>query len=283
METKSSCSFIELRENILKERQNLSPKLRQIADYALGNPDDMAVETIAIIAERAHVQPSALIRFSHYFGFRGFSHMQQLYKERLLRGGLNYNERIRILSSKIEDNNNSGIIDDFVQGSIEALQSLTSDINLSVFEEAIHLLYKAETIWLSGVRRCYPVATYFNYAFSQLGKKNIILDGTGHMSKIHSQNIGKNDTILALSFKDYAQEVQDIIQKGKHNGAHIVSITDSAFSPLVNLSDVALEIHEVEVHAFRSLSTSMCLALSIVVALGNRMREPIEEEFNNDQ
>ncbi len=278
MDTKSSHSFVELRENILKEREKLSPKLRQIADYALGNPDDIAVETIATIAKRAHVQPSALIRFSHYFGFRGFSHMQQLYKERLLRGGLNYNERIRILSSTIEDNNNSSLINDFVQGSIEALQSLTSDINLSVFEEAIDWLYKAETIWITGVRRCYPIASYFNYALSQLGKNNIILDGTGHMSKIHSQNIGEKDIILAISFKDYAQEVQDIIQKGRQNGAHIVSITDSTFSPLVSLSDVTLEIHEVEVHAFRSLSTSMCLALSMIVALGNRMRKPINKE-----
>ncbi|MFV0322480.1 MAG: MurR/RpiR family transcriptional regulator [Alphaproteobacteria bacterium] len=269
---KSAESFIGLRDRMIKERANLSPRLVQIADYAIENPDDMALATVATIANNAQVQPSALIRFANHFGFSGFSQMQKVYKERLLRVGLNYNERINLLSADADDKGDFALMSDFVQGSVTALHSLTSELNLAAFEKAIEILAQAETIWIAGVRRSYPIAAYFNYALSQLGKSNIILDGTGFMTNVHSRNMHSGDVILAISFKDYAKEVQEIMDKGREKGAKIVSITDSVFSPLVTKSDVSLEIHEVEVHAFRSLSTSMCLALSMVVALGNHMR-----------
>lgn len=269
---KSAENFVGLRDRMIKERVNLSPRLAQIADYAIENPDDMALATVATIANNAQVQPSALIRFANHFGFSGFSQMQKVYKERLLRAGLNYDERINLLTTNADDKGDFALMSDFVQGSVTALHSLTSELNLAAFEKAIDILAAAETIWIAGVRRSYPIAAYFNYALSQLGKNNIILDGTGFMTNIHSRNIQSSDVILAISFKDYAKEVQEIMDKGKEKGAKIVSITDSVFSPLVAKSDVSLEIHEVEVHAFRSLSTSMCLALSMVVALGNHMR-----------
>lgn len=269
---KSAQNFVGLRDRMIKERVNLSPRLAQIADYAIENPDDMALATVATIANNAQVQPSALIRFANHFGFSGFSQMQKVYKERLLRAGLNYDERINLLTTNADDKGDFALMSDFVQGSVTALHSLTSELNLAAFEKAIDILAAAETIWIAGVRRSYPIAAYFNYALSQLGKNNIILDGTGFMTNIHSRNIQSSDVILAISFKDYAKEVQEIMDKGKEKGAKIVSITDSVFSPLVAKSDASLEIHEVEVHAFRSLSTSMCLALSMVVALGNHMR-----------
>lgn len=269
---KSAENFVGLRDRMIKERVNLSPRLAQIADYAIENPDDMALATVATIANNAQVQPSALIRFANHFGFSGFSQMQKVYKERLLRAGLNYDERINLLTTNADDKGDFALMSDFVQGSVTALHSLTSELNLAAFEKAIDILAAAETIWIAGVRRSYPIAAYFNYALSQLGKNNIILDGTGFMTNIHSRNIQSSDVILAISFKDYAKEVQEIMDKGKEKGAKIVSITDSVFSPLVAKSDASLEIHEVEVHAFRSLSTSMCLALSMVVALGNHMR-----------
>lgn len=48
-----------LRADLAAKRDHLSPRLRDIADFALRNPNDMALETIAVIAERAGVPLSA--------------------------------------------------------------------------------------------------------------------------------------------------------------------------------------------------------------------------------
>jgi DNA-binding MurR/RpiR family transcriptional regulator len=57
----------------------LSKCLKQIASYALDNPSEMALETIASVAPRAGVQPSSLIRFAKVFGFSGGSEMQRVF------------------------------------------------------------------------------------------------------------------------------------------------------------------------------------------------------------
>ncbi len=58
-DTDAPTSFTALQAAIAQRQNSLSPRLRQIAEYALSNPNDMALETVAQIAERAGVQPSA--------------------------------------------------------------------------------------------------------------------------------------------------------------------------------------------------------------------------------
>ncbi len=266
--------FFSFKEKIISEQENLSPRLQQIGRYVIENPDDIALQTVAALAKKAGVQPSAFIRFANHFGFTGFTQMQQLYKDHLLQGGAGYQERIKALALNNQGKHtNFAIINDFVEGSREALNSLTNILNLEAFDKTIHMLNEAQTIWVMGVRRCYPLASYFHYAFSRLGKRNIIIDGTGSMTDVHAQTMTKDDVLLVMSFKDYAKEVQKTAKLAQQQGVKVVAITDSPLSPFMKLSDVLLEIHEVEVHAFRSLSTSMCLALSMIVALGNLMQE----------
>ena len=64
-------SFDELVTVISSNYPKLSRRLQQIAHYALANPNEIALETIAIIAQRASVQPSSLIRFAKTFGYGG--------------------------------------------------------------------------------------------------------------------------------------------------------------------------------------------------------------------
>ncbi len=266
--------FFSLREKIISEQENLSPRLQQIGRYAIENPDDMALQTVANLAQKAGVQPSAFIRFANHFGFTGFSQMQQVYKDHLLQGGTGYQERIKALALHNQgEHTNFAILNDFVKGASEALNSLTNVLSLKAFDQAIHMLNEAQTIWIMGVRRCYPLASYFHYALSRLGKRNIIIDGTGSMTGVHAQTMIDKDVLLVMSFKDYAKEAQKVAKFAQQQGVSVVAITDSPLSPFMKLSDVLLEIHEVEVHAFRSLSTSMCLALSMIVALGNLMQE----------
>jgi len=66
-------SFDDLQRAIIDRFPGLSKRLQQIASYALDNPSEVALETIASVAERADVQPSSLIRFAKVFGFPGYS------------------------------------------------------------------------------------------------------------------------------------------------------------------------------------------------------------------
>src|SRR4051812_6074555 len=87
--------YEDLRNEIAARYGDLSNRLQQIARFALDNPDDMALKTIAVIAEQAGVPPSAMIRFAKAFGFEGFSDMQRVFRSRLVDRAPRYRDRIR--------------------------------------------------------------------------------------------------------------------------------------------------------------------------------------------
>ena len=76
----------ELRAAILVRYESLSKRLQQIARYVLDEPNAMALETLAVLAERTGVQPSAIVRFAKSFGFDGATQMQRLFRDGLLSG-----------------------------------------------------------------------------------------------------------------------------------------------------------------------------------------------------
>ena len=57
-----------LRALIAQRAEDLPRRLMQVAGYALDNPDEIAFGTVASIAAKADVQPSALVRFSRALG-----------------------------------------------------------------------------------------------------------------------------------------------------------------------------------------------------------------------
>ena len=50
----------------------------------------------------------------------------------------------------------------------------------------------------------------------------------------------------------------------------VIAMTDSPFSPLAPLSKVLFEIVETDYAAFRAMSATTCLAMTLAVAVGER-------------
>ena len=66
-------TYESLKQEIAERHDQLPKRLLQIAEFTMEQPDFVALETVANIADKAKVQPSSLIRFAKLFGFDGFS------------------------------------------------------------------------------------------------------------------------------------------------------------------------------------------------------------------
>ena len=74
----------KLRAEIVRRHEELSPRLQQVAQFVLDHPQDMGLQTLAVIAQRCHVQPSTVVRFAKAMGYRGASDMQRLFRDEIL-------------------------------------------------------------------------------------------------------------------------------------------------------------------------------------------------------
>ena len=273
--------YEHLRNKLVEDYSDLSGRLQQITRYAMTHPNDMALETIAVLAKRTEVPPSSLIRFAKSFGFSGFSEMQKVFQQGLLGRMSEYQKRVQNLNLEIsqqedEIQSNLGY---FVQGGIQALQNLRKTVKDEDIEKAASIMIESDVVHIAAQRRSFPIGTYLTYALSHLGVPNILLDSVGGMFPEQGKNIRKGDVLLAISFSPYAHEVLKLAGNVKEQGIPVIVISDSILNPLGLFSDVCMEVEETEIFGFRGviLSALMCLSLSLVVELGSQMEKQKKE------
>ena len=267
-------TYDELHRRIVDRHAELSRQLQRIAAFAVENPNDMALETVAGIAERLGVQPSSLIRFAKAFAFSGFSEMQKVFRQRLIDGTPDYKERIRSIDdAEVTKDHGAAVplLSAYAEGSIAALHHLVENVDRDRFDRAVEILAAADTVHLAAQRRSFPVAAYLAYAMSQMGKRNVLLDGAGGMFFQQTRSIRAGDALVAISFRTYSPDVVELVKSANVRNIPVLAVTDSPLSPLVSDAAVCLEVEEVQVHSFRSLSATMTLALALVVGLGREI------------
>lgn len=266
--------FAALKTLITERAPALPKRLTQIASFALENPDEIAFGTVSSIAEQAQVQPSTLVRFSQALGYQGFSDMQEIFRSRLRDRILNYGERLQQLREHARETSKPNVIfQGFCEASAKSIAALEEKLDPADLDRAVEELARAETIYLIGLRRSFPIACYMAYAFGKLGVRAILVDAVGGLAAEQLTFAGPKDAVLAISFTPYASETISLARAAAQKGVPIVSITDSPFSPLAQIAGLWIEISEANFEGFRSMAATLTLAMTLTVAIAERREQ----------
>src|SRR6185437_16622839 len=136
------------------------------------------------------------------------------------------------------------ILEGFLGAAERSLGEVRTAIEAHKLEQAVELLAAAETIYLVGLRRSFPIAAYMAYAMGKLGIRNVLVDGIAGLGPEQLSFVTARDALVAISFTPYASETVALTQAARAHAGRIVSITDSAFSPIAPVSDLWFEVVE---------------------------------------
>lgn len=265
-------SLDQLQQAISRNYDDLSKRLQQVARFLLEHPNTVALETVASLAEQCDVPPSTLVRFAAAFEYNGFSEMQNLFRQALVEQTSSYSERVKLSKSTLSTTiDASHILEEFSSSNAFSMNHMNHHFSQEMLNKAVDLLENAQNIYLIGLRRAFPISSYFAYSLRHLNKTTHLIDGGGGMLIEQASNIRENDVIIATAFSPYAKETVNVSEYAFKAGAQVIAITDSKISPLAALSDVCFDIKEAEVLGFRSLTSSMTLAQTLLVALAYRL------------
>lgn len=263
--------FAALKALIAERAPALPKRLTQIAGFALENPDEIAFGTVSSIAEQAEVQPSTLVRFSQALGYQGFSDMQEIFRSRLRDRILNYDERLQQLREHARETSKPNVIfHGFCEASAKSIAALQEKLDPADLDKAVEQLARAETIYLIGLRRSFPIASYMAYALGKLGVRAILVDAVGGLAAEQITFAGPGDAVLAISFTPYASETVSLTRAAAEKGVPVISVTDSPFSPLAQIAGLWIEISEANFEGFRSMAATLTLAMTLTVAIAER-------------
>ena len=265
-------TYEELKETIAAAYPRLSPQLQRLSRFALEKPHDLALGTVAAVAQANEVQPSSMIRFANALGFDGFSQMQQVFQSHLVERSAPYRERIRQMrSSAAGAAGDAGVLPQFVGEAIHELQQLEEHVDPARLTAAVRILAESPRIHVLAQRRAFPVACYLAYALNQLELQAHLLDGLGGMLGEFAHTIRAGDALVVASFRNYTPAVVETALAARARGVSVIAITDSPLSPLKPAADVCFELGDDSTRPFRSLVAPLCLAQALVVSTGHHL------------
>jgi len=274
-------SVERLLQLITDEYDSLPRQLKRIANYMSQQSDRVMVDRVSDIARQCEVHPSAIVRFSQRFGFRGFSEMQALFREAYTDKTSpiqNYQQRIRRMIVNRSHRASSGeLARECINATCSGLERLAHELDEAAFDKAVDLLVESDNIYVVGVRRSFAVAHYLVYNLQHTKKRIHLVSGLGGGYREQMRSVREGDLIIAVSFSPYGKETQQCVRIAQHHKARTLIVTDSQVAPLAKRADALLLVNEGNAFAFRSLSATLSLCQALFIAVAYRMELKVEE------
>jgi hypothetical protein len=267
-----------LRALVAKESEQLTPRMRDAAHYALEHPNDLALCPLADLARQSQLSPVAFIRMAQALGFEGFSDLKRLFRAPLQQTAKpSHSERIRHYGGELtldRPQDPAAVLRAFSQANIVSLQHLQADAQALPLKAAIVQLQSARLVHVIGLRRSYAVASYLAYALNRIGRAAVQITAQGGMVNEQASAVGPQDLVAAISFPPYAADTLKVCEQAKANGAKVLAITNGVLSPLGRIADFVIEVNDAELKGFRSLTSALCVVQTLVmgIAFGKRHR-----------
>jgi len=261
---------------IHEQYARMSKSWQRIAMYLTQAPNEVALHPVSAMAKQCGVHPSNFVRFAQSFGYKGFKELHVLFHKRLATAAPGFQARVQMLETELHDardHTEAGFLRDLVSRDVASLQYLLDTINPQDIAQAADLLERAEVIYLLGQLRSAPVVELLRYVLSMLNKRCILLDPGGGLATHMARSMGRQDVLLAVSFRFYANEVVNVVEEAAQRGIDVIAISDSTLSPLARRARVLFAIPEHDYTFSRSLAAPMCLAQALVMAVADRLQK----------
>lgn len=270
-DAKQPATYETLRAEIARRHARFSDRLKLIAEFALDYPTEMALGTVAEVAQRAKVQPSAIVRFARALGYAGFTEIQQIFRSRLVASvAPSYKERIAGLrrDGRFSDAKSPrAVLARFASEGTISLDMLQESVSEKDLARAISIIGSAHTIYVVGLGGSFTVAAHLTYVLRKLGRRAALLDGLGSALGEQASCATPQDALIAISFKTYNPDTVRLFPELVARNVPAVVITDSLLSPIVEGAKVVFEIPDMPEAALRTMVAPMCLVQSIAVGL----------------
>ncbi|MDW4499957.1 MurR/RpiR family transcriptional regulator [Sulfitobacter sp. D35] len=268
-------SFVSL---LVARRGKLSRRHAQLAQFCLNHPEDVAIKTIARLAEQAGAPPATFTRFAKELGFSGFPELQAVVRERVVGPGPSFSERLSGITAVDrpgaigEDDleRPDRVFETLVEAAVHSLVRIEETLDRDGLAGFVEDLDRAEAVHVVAARGAFGIGAYAFYGLANIGKRTYLVDNLGAMRAEQIAAIGPRDALLVLTFDDYTPETVEIARLARESGRQVLAITDNELSPVVPYAKRTLYVTEARLGHFRSQVPALVLCQSLIVSLGRR-------------
>ena len=262
----------QLRHDIIANQSLLPRRLKQIAQFAIDHPDQMALSTLSELSQATNAPASAFVRFAKSFGFSGFKDMQEVFQSSVRNNWLSYEKRIVNMENAEEDD----LLGAITSAGINSLIALRDTINREDVSRAVEQIVNADTVYLCASGRSRTMLTYLEYLLTRIGVRNKTLALAENDAEAELSLVNKNDVVLAISFVPYRALTKMVATIAQEKDIPLICITDNDNSPINK--GTCFFIDEKDIGGFRFVSSTVIFAQYLALEVARKTMLPTTGE-----
>ena len=175
------------------------------------------------------------------------------------------------------------VLDMVLASDIDKIRLTLEQSDRQAFQLAVDMLLQAETIYVTGIRNCAPLASFLSFYLHQIFP-DVRLVTTSSTEEIFEQliRIDECDVLIGISFPRYSMRTLKAMEFANTRNAGTISITDSVHSPLNLYSSCNLIAKSDMASIVDSLVAPMSLINALIVALCMRRQKEVARYLRED-
>lgn len=245
--------------NLLQEG---SPSYKSIANYLLRNQVKVTALGIEDLAAQCDVSTATISRFARDVGFPNYAGLRNQIAETVQA----VFQPVEKLRNTIEGRKNAPSPSSAsLQYATANIDSAAQGISEQVMGQIVTRLSKANTVYVMGFGLSAHLAGLLALHLQPFCNHVVEVVGYGgtEVAAGHLASISEKDVLVVISFPRYALDVIKLTQFARAHSTCIVSITDSAASPIAQLGDYLL----LAPSSHAVLPSSSTAAMAVIEAL----------------
>lgn len=240
----------------------LSANDRRIAEYLLTSFPRSAWDTVETVARDVGVSKAAVIRFAARLGYEGFADLQRDLQNELA-------ELFASPLSLLEAMAPTQTHETFERFRQSVLRNLTAtphqDTPVTAMDLAARMARCEGRIHVMGASKSYGAAHYAHYTLSLILPNVVLVPPEPAALPTALLDIGPQDIVLGICVRRYSTLTIAALKHCRERGAHVVTITDSPFSPPVQVSSTVI-VAPSQSHSFHDSAVMVIFYIEAIVS-----------------
>ena len=261
----------------IKEKyQSMSKSHKAIANFIFDHYDQAVFMTAAKIGEELGISESTVVRFASYLEYAGYPEFQAALAQ-WVKNKLN---TVQKMDAKYGKSTQSEILNAVLTADMKNVKETLQSIDPAAFDVAVHTILAARNVYILGVRSCEPLADFLHFYLNMI-RGNVVNLKTTSVTEIFEQmlRISDEDVFIGVSFPRYSMRTLKAMEFARDRNAKVISITDSARSPMTLYSTCNLVASSDMVSIVDSLVAPLSVINALVVALCMQRPDEVKESL----
>jgi DNA-binding MurR/RpiR family transcriptional regulator len=265
-----------LQDRVRQTYARLSPSHRRVVDYLLSNTTTAVFLTSDQVASQTGTSASTVIRCATQLGYRGYPDLRREL-QLVVTDSLRPADRLERGRPDAAD-----IAQRSVQMDVGTLQDLAHHLDQSRVARAADLLEQAQRVFVRGARSSWSVSWFIGLVLSQI-RAGVTMLNTIETVFEDVGEVMREDLLVVVALPRYTGSTVELARFFHARQAGVISVTDSAHSPLAEYSTVLLSVPYESASFFNSNVAAMALANALLATIAGRRRDEIRERLEHGE